>query len=286
MNNFWNFKVEEGELKMQNFGFIQTDLSVIVGKLFNVVIIIALMILSIKFGGYIINKIIKKNKVFSIDERKARTIETLLKSLLRYAVYIIGVFLILANFLAGITVSIGVGAAVFGFAAQNLIKDIINGIFILFEDQFVVGDYISVNKISGIVESMELRITKIRDFNGDLHIVPNSSINQVTNHSRGNMRILVDVSITYQANVDEAINVIKETCLKAYEEHEDIVEIPKVVGVVNLAETGVTIRTVGKAKPMSQWDCENKLRKDIKLALDKANIQIAYPAAKACTANN
>lgn len=156
-----------------------------------------------------------------------------------------------------------------GLGAQSLIKDVINGFFILLEDQYSVSDYVTIDDKSGIVESIELRLTKIRDFNGDLHLIPNGSISRVTNHSRGNMRIMLDIDIAYDKNVDLVQQIIDQVCVSFKEQNPNMVEGPKVLGVSALKEDCMTLRVVGKSKPMTQWDCEMKLREDIRSALKK-----------------
>lgn len=249
-------------------------------NIIKVAIILILMYLTIKIGNKIINKFVERQSKmrFSLDEKKSKTMGAVLKSILKYSVYFFGIFIIMEMLfgIQGLTFA-SIGGVAIGFGAQNLVKDIINGFFILFEDQYAVGDYVSIQEKNGIVESIELRITRIRDFNGDLHIIPNGSIREVTNHSRGNIRILIDIDIANDENVDKAILVIKEVCNKFKEENEDIVDGPNVLGIVQLKETATTIRIVGKTKPMTQWDIEMELRKRIKDVLDKENISRPYP---------
>ena len=222
----------------------------------------------------------RKKSIFSVDEKKINTLTGVLKNIVKYIFYFIGLIMVLDIFdinTSSILATAGIGGLAIGFGAQSLVKDIITGFFILFEDQFSVGEYIDVDDKSGVVESVELRVTKIRDFNGDLYIIPNGSIREVTNHSRGNIRILVDIDIANDENADKAILVIKETCEKFKKENKNVVDGPDVLGITQLKETGTTIRIVGKAKPMTQWDVEIELRKKIKDELDKENIRRAYP---------
>ncbi len=248
-------------------------------NIIKVIIILISMYLVVKIGNGIINRYISKQKnfKFSLDDRKAKTIGAVLKSILKYSVYLFGVFAIIETLFSkvGLTFA-GIGGVALGFGAQSLIKDIINGFFILFEDQFTVGDYINIDDKGGIVESIELRITKIRDFNGDLHIIPNGLITKITNHSRGNIRIVVDIDIAHDEDIDKAIGIMSDLCNKFKEENECVTEGPKVLGISALKDSGITIRVAGKSKPMTQWDTEMKLRKEIRDALNKSNIKIPY----------
>ena len=258
------------------------DIENIVNKGIRIVVIIILMYITIKIGNRLINKFVKKqiesNARFSMDNQKAKTIGEVLKSVLKYMTYFIGAALILSDAFNGISVAMAsVGGFALGFGAQSLVKDIINGFFILFEDQYGVGDHVTIGTFSGIVETIGIRTTVIRDFSGDVHLIPNGTINQVTNHSRGNIRFIVDVDISYEEDIDNAIKVISNVCNKYKSENEDIVEPIEVLGVNSLNASSVTIRIIGKTKPLKQWEAERELRKRVKKVLDEEGIEIPYP---------
>lgn len=264
----------------------QFNLSSVTNKIISnsikVILILIFMTVIIKVATSLIDKFVskQKNMRISFDEKKANTLGELLKSIVKYSVYFIGVMSILNTVFGTISITFaGIGGVAIGLGTQNLIKDIINGFFIIFEDQFAVGDYINIGDKGGIVESIGLRLTKIKDFNGDIHIIPNGSIAVITNHSRADMRILVDIEIAHEEDVDKVIDVLQSTCSEI-EGHEDIVEAPSVIGITSIKEAGFVIRIAGKAKPMTQWDIENLLRKKIKKSLDDNNIQISYPKRK------
>ncbi|MDU5261134.1 MAG: mechanosensitive ion channel family protein, partial [Clostridium celatum] len=241
------------------------------------------MYFSIRIGNKIINKFVDRQVAsktsFSLEPQKALTIGEVLKSVLKYTVYIIGIGSMLYDILAKIPVAlVSAGGFAIGLGAQSLVKDLINGFFVLFEDQYGVGDHVTIGQFSGIVESIGIRTTVLRDFTGDLHLIPNGSVLEVTNHSRGNIRFIVDVEIAYEENVDTAIEVIKKTSNLFEEKHKDKLRSEiDVLGVLSLNASGVTIRVVGRAEPLSQWEMERELRKDIKIALDEAGIEIPYP---------
>lgn len=246
-------------------------------EIIKIVIIISIMKLIIKLSNKVINKTIEKHSKsrFSVNVKKTKTIAALTKSIVRYTVYFFGISIILTDLFPTVTLTFaGIGGVAIGLGAQNIIKDVINGFFILIEDQFSVGDYINVDDKGGIVEGIELRVTKIRDFNGDLHIIPNSLIAKITNHSRGAIRINVDVCIAYDESIDKAISVINSACEKFKEKNEDIVEEPKVQGVTNFSSNGVYIKIAGKVKAMTQWKNENELRRLMKNELEEANIKM------------
>lgn len=255
----------------------------IINQSINVVIIIFLMFITIKFGNSIIKKFVQRqidSKLsFSMDQQKAMTIGEVLKSLLKYVVYFIGIGVMLSSLITNVPAGlVTAGGFAVGIGAQSLVKDLINGFFILFEDQFGVGDHVTIGRFTGIVETIGIRNTGIRDFTGDLHLLSNGTILEVTNHSRGNISFFVDVEIAYEENVEDALKVIERTC-KRFEEanDEDVMEPIQVLGVTALAASGVSIRVLGKARPLKQWAMERELRKEIKISLDSEGIEIPYP---------
>lgn len=251
-----------------------------------IIIVLSVMYVTVKLGNKIINKYVSKQKNFkiSLDEKKAKTIGAILKSVLKYGIYFFGIFTIITVIspkigITGLTFA-GIGGVALGLGAQSIIKDMINGFFILFEDQFAVGDYINIDDKSGIVESIELRITKIRDFNGDLHIIPNGLITKITNHSKGNARIIIDTDIAYDENINRVMDILSELCERFKNENSVIVEGPSVQGITNIKNDRVTIRIAARTKTMAQWDIEMKLRKEIWEILMRENIKIPYSSVK------
>lgn len=204
-------------------------------------------------------------KVFNarLEKGHANTIESLILSIIKYSFITVVVLLFIQNFVGtvGVTITSIIGVAL-GFASQSVIKDLFNGIFITFENQFTVGDYITINKgsdnFSGIVDSVQARITKLRDFNGDYHIIPNGFINQVTNHSRKDSRVLVDIQVDSTQKSDDIFKIINVALEKF--SHSDITVKPCIYGIVSINEISTTYRVVGYAKPLSHWKIENELR--------------------------
>jgi small conductance mechanosensitive channel len=245
-------------------------------------IIIALMLIS-HFGKKIIDGFFSRQKQsrFGFSEKRADTLSGLLKSALRYVLYIFGGLMILeqVGFIKTQTILVGagLGGIAVGFGAQSLVKDIINGFFILFEDQFSVGEYVTIEGMPGIVENIGLRVTKLKDFSGDLHIIPNGQIGKVSNHSRDNVRALVDIEVGYNADINKALNTLMEICEELKNEFDDIVEGPTTLGIVKLGYSGPTIRVALKVKPMKHWDIEMELRRRIKNVFEMENIIVPYP---------
>lgn len=260
----------------------------ILGKILQVVIILILMAIAIRVGNYIISKFVKRQAMsrasFTLDEKKANTIGEVLKSILRYSVYFFGVAAIVANLFTGISLTLAsIGGVALGFGAQNLVKDLINGFFILFEDQYAVGDYVTIGTFSGIVETIGIRTTVLKGFNGDTHLIPNGTILQVTNHSRGAMKVEVDVAVPYEENFDKVANIINNACKRVSEGNENIIDEPKVLGIISLDSSSMIIRVNGTSKPMGQWEIERTLKKEIKKSLEEEKIEIPYPKTEMIT---
>lgn len=272
MNNLITSYIGKFNLsKITNESF---DINKFINNCIQIAVIILIMYISIKIGCIIIEKTLKKHQaVFSIDEKKTKTLIAVLKSILRYSVYFIGIMAIFS------TVSIAaasIGGVTVGLAAQSLIKDVINGIFILLENQFAVGDSVTIEQKTGVVESLELRVTKIRGANGDLYIIPNGSIKDVTNHSRGNLRISANINIDYNENVDNAFRIINSACEKfSIKAGDDIMEKPKVFGITDFKPNGMNIMVIGKVKASTQGGNEVELRRFIINELIENNVKLA-----------
>ena len=238
--------------------------------------------LALTFVNYAVDRWVEAvgddDSEFSDAEKRAHTISYLLKSTFRYLLYFIGFMMILKEIgldIAPALAGAGVMGLAIGFGAQTLVKDILSGFFILFEDQFHVGDYIKIGGVQGTVEKMALRLTVIRSFDGALHMFPNSAMETVSILSRGYSRAIVEVGVTYNEDID----VLRETMCEivADFEHPDTLEKPIVLGVTNLGDFDVTFRVAVRTKPLAHWSVERELRQVIKRGLDKRGIEIPFP---------
>ncbi|MCK9444677.1 MAG: mechanosensitive ion channel family protein [Tissierellaceae bacterium] len=246
---------------------------------------IAIILLAAKVISSLTNRIIdrallnrKESNFFSVSKR-AHTIGELLKKVVRYALYFIAVISILDIFninTTSILATAGIGGLAIGFGAQSLVKDVITGFFIFIEDQYAVGDYIKLDSLEGTVEEMGLRVTKLRAFSGELHIIPNGKIQVVTNSTRGAMRALVVISAPYEEDADKVIDILEEVCQDIKSANDAVLEGPTVLGITDLAEDYISITIVAKTKPMSQWSVEREIRKKAKEAFNRENIEIPY----------
>jgi len=248
---------------------------------FRIAVVLILSLLIIKIGSKLVDRLIHLQHLEgrNYNENKTKTLTGLLRSMIKYVTYFVAFVNILDIFgvdTASILAAAGVGGLAIGFGAQSLVKDVISGFFIIFEDQYNVGDYIEVTGASGIVTEIGLRTTRIRAFGGELHIVPNGEITRVTNHSRGDMRAQVEVSVACDEDVDRIISILKEVCDEVKAKRDDIISGPEVLGVTKLGpwEMGITI--TARTIPMQQWSVERNLRKAINQRFKQEGIEIPY----------
>ncbi|OGO76830.1 MAG: hypothetical protein A2Y23_09065 [Clostridiales bacterium GWB2_37_7] len=218
---------------------------------------------------------------FKMDEKKSGTLVGILRSVVKYAVYIIMGISILDTLnipTQPILATAGLGSLAIGFGAQSLVRDVFNGFFILFEDQYAVGDYITINGVTGTVEDIGLRITRIRSFNGELYIIPNGEVKAVINASRGNSLAIVDVGVAYENDQEKALGILTDTATLYFEKNKDkVAEKPEVLGIIRLGESDVVIRTIIKTQPLMHWKVEREMRMLILEVFKKEKIEIPYP---------
>lgn len=260
----------------------ETILLIWAEKLLTIFIIYIIARLLQKAGSKVIDRYFKKKAegTPATEERKAHTLQPLFKQIWRYLVSFIALLIILGQLgveLTPLLATAGVAGIAIGFGAQRLVRDFITGFLLLLEDQYAIGDFITVSNYIGVVEEVGLRVTKLRDFNGDLHIIPNGNIENVTNHARGEIRAMVDVSVSYEADIDRAISVLEELSAEMSGQYPEILEGPIVLGVTDLADSGIVIRLIARTEPLQHWRIERELRRAIKKKFDRENIEIPYP---------
>jgi small-conductance mechanosensitive channel len=177
----------------------------------------------------------------------------------------------------------GVASIVIGFGAQSLIKDLINGVFILLEQWYQVNDIITIGDTTGTVERFNLRTTVIRDLEGTLHFVPNGEISKLSNRTHTWSRALIQIGVHYKENIDKVIKVLEEVfdeLISDKKYKKSILERPEILGeggVSELSDSAVVFTIICKVKPGQQWTIARQLRKRIKERFDREGIEIPYP---------
>lgn len=214
---------------------------------------------------------------------RVKTISGVTKSIATLSGFTIGS--LVALLILGVDiVPILTGASLIGvaisLASQNLIKDAINGFLIILEDQYAVGDVINVGSFGGLVENLNLRITQLRDSEGRLITIPNSEIKTVANLSSRWSRADLNIPVAYNTDIDEALKLINSIGLGMDGEaqwQDQILEPPQVLGVEQFSDRGLMIRVWIKTQPLKQWDVAREYRRRVKIAFDKAGIDIPLP---------
>ncbi|MBB5149615.1 MULTISPECIES: mechanosensitive ion channel family protein [Ureibacillus] len=257
----------------------------IVGASIKIIAIFLLSYLIVFIGKRIIARIFKlrMQSPLKYSERRQQTLLKLSQSVLSYVVYfsaIIGALSSLNINVAGLLAGAGIAGLAIGFGAQNLVKDVITGFFIIFEDQFGVGDYVRINTSSaaeGTVTEIGLRTTKIVGTTGEVYIVPNGQITEVVNFSLNNSKAVIDMQVGIEADIEKIENVMTEYLKTLPKQYEELVDVPKFVGVQNVTGTEITIRIVAETKPQQHYGIARIIRRDVKKILEKNGIPMAYP---------
>ncbi len=219
----------------------------------------------------------------STNLQRINTIAQVIKGVKMVVIYTAGLIWVLQwlNLLPGSVLALGtLLALVLSFAAQNLVKDLVNGFLILIEDQFRIGDVIVVGDIDGFVENLNLRITQLRNPEGQLITLPNSSITQVRNLTRDWSRATLDFEVAYNTDINLALAVVRETADHMAQDPEwqsIILDTNEFFGVQEISHTGILIRIWIKTIPLKQWLVSMEFRRRLKLAFDRQGIQIGAP---------
>lgn len=250
-----------------------------------------------KINSIISNNTFANSYVFLPDvsrrlQVRVNTFSRLFRGIITFLWIGIGIFVALsilglniAPFLAGA----GVLGLAFSFASQNLIKDTINGLLIVLEDQYAVGDVVTIGEVGGMVENLNLRITQLRDGEGRLITIPNSSITLVANHSNGWSRSDLRITFAYQTNADEAIALVEKVANLMYQDcdcQEKLIEAPQILGVEDFGERGFVVRVWFKTEPLKQWEVSREFRRRVKNAFEEANIILPLPQQQIWLNNN
>ena len=216
------------------------------------------------------------------NERQRQRVETvgsLLRSIVTFVVVTLAVLTIMALLgipLGPLLASAGVAGVALGIGAQSLVKDFLSGIFMMIEDQYGVGDVIDTGEAIGTVEEVTLRITRLRDANGNTWYVRNGEIIRVGNRSQGYSTAIVDMPVSYAESVERVVGVIRDTATAMGQDPDwadKFVEEPQVLGVESIVGMTMTIRTIAQCVPGENFAVQREMRERLKAALDAAEVQ-------------
>ena len=247
-----------------------------------VLFIVLLAVVVVKIGKGIIRRVftMKIRTKLRPSERREKTLKKLLENALAYIVYFSAIIAILSEFgieITGLLAGAGVLGLAVGFGAQSLVKDVISGFFIIFEDQFSVGDYVRIGDAEGTIEEIGLRTTKVSAYGGEIYILPNGNISEVINFSINNSLAIVDIRVAYETDILRAESLIEQFIASLSVGYEELISPPTLIGIQDLAASEVVFRVTAETEPVMQWAFARKFRKDLKLFLDEHDIEIPYP---------
>lgn len=214
-------------------------------------------------------------------QRRLETASSIMQSVSRYVIWFIAIMgmvgeLGFTSTVNSMLTAAGIGGIALGIGAQSFIKDVVAGIFFVFEDQMAVGDYITAADISGTVQEITLRTTVIRGYRGEVHVVPNGSIGVLTNLSRAEALAVVDISVAPGTDLPRAMACMREEGEAFGRESEDAVEPPVIAGVNALEPNAVTLRLTQRVRPMARWSAERALKQRIRERFDREGFETPY----------
>lgn len=250
----------------------------------------ALKVVLLTIGAYILIRVVRMiiRKSFSVrfkgpikvTGRRHQTLSKLLENVVTYVIWFMAMVTILSLFsinISGIIAGAGVVGLAVGFGAQNLVRDVITGFFIIFEDQFSVGDYVRINQAEGTVQEIGLRTTKVQAWTGEIFIFPNGNVTDVVNFSLHNSIAVVDLSISHDSDLAKVERLIMEFLETVQPNYEEVISPAELLGVQNMTATEVVMRLTAETLPMQHFGVARRMRRDLKEFFDARGVELPYP---------
>ncbi len=250
-----------------------------------IVLILILMLVAIKAADILSRRIlIRKHKEEDVEyQKRIDTLSTILRNLLTGVIIIVAAIMILGELavkVGPVLATAGVVGVAIGFGAQHLVRDLISGFFILWDDQIRIGDVVQIASRGGLVERITLRMTILRDLAGNVHFVRNGEIDVVTNMTKEWSRYVFEIGVAYREDVDEVIEVVKQVDdeLRADPAFtNDILEPIEILGLDKFADSAIVIKARTKTKPIRQWAVGREFNRRLKKRFDELDIEIPFP---------
>lgn len=228
--------------------------------------------------------LVKRTKKTDVEyQKRADTLASVIKNLLNVLVLAVALITVLGQLgiqIGPVLAAAGVVGLAVGFGAQSLVKDVINGFFILLEDQIRVGDVVAIGDNAGLVERVNLRMTVLRDLTGTVHFIPNGAISIVKNMTKGFSRYVFEIGVAYREDVDEVIGVMKavdEDLRNDPDFKDDILEPLEILGLDKFDSSAIVIKAFTTTAPIKQWGIAREFNRRLKKAFDEKNIEIPFP---------
>ena len=253
--------------------------------IFIIIIAYLLKIISKRFIKRVVKAAVSSEKIVTTDAELKRmtTLVRIFSWTVSIIIVVMASMMVVQEFgvkIGPILASAGIVGIAIGFGGQYLVRDLITGFFIIFENQYRIGDVVTIVGISGAVEDINLRITTLRDMNGTVHYIPHGEIKTVSNMAKQFSKININLSVSYKANIQHVKSVINSVGLQMAEDEDwkdYITEAPCFLRVDSLDDSSVSIKVVGVTIPLKQWDVAGEFRKRIKEAFEIEGIEIPYP---------
>ncbi len=263
----------------------------LLGRTFTVSIIVIVAFLAIRFVSRLTSPIIEQYLAHRVHEdkdsdevqRRTKTLQGVVSNTLSSIIFAMAFFMVLSELgvnIAPLIAGAGVAGIAIGFGAQNIIKDIFAGVFIMMEDQFRVGDVAQLAGVVGIIEDINLRRTTLRDFHMNQHIIPNGEIGIASNYTKEKSRVNLDIEVAYKEDLDEVMAIIDRVGAEISADPEwapKITDPLKAMRVQEFGASGIAIKVMGETVPMEQWAVAGEFRRRIKRVFDDEGIEIPFP---------
>lgn len=240
--------------------------------------------------GHIVERVVRGHRYATKTEehQREKTLKTIFRTTSGVVLWTIGAIIILWELhinIAALLTGAGLISIVAGLGAQSLIKDWLAGIFIIMENQYRVDDIITLTAsngatVSGVVEDVSVRLTRLRDMDGNLHIITNGSINIISNQSYRFANVNVDIQVTYDTDIDLVEKLVNQAGVAVAGQDkwkEQVIEAIQFLRVDKLGESSVTIKALGKVRAGSQWDIAGAFRRELQTSFKKHHIAAPYP---------
>ena len=258
--------------------FISSGLKII---LIAIVTLIVIKVVSIFTSR--LTELFSKKRVDEESKKRAATLSSVIKNLLIVVILAIALITVLGEMgieIGPILAAAGIVGLAVGFGAQSLVKDVINGFFILLEDQIREGDVVQIAGRGGLVEKVTLKMTILRDLAGTVHYIPNGTIDVVANMTKGFSRYVFEVGVAYREDVDEVMEVLKEVdedLRNDPEYKDDILQPIEILGLDKFDNSAVVIKARTTTKPIKQWRVGREFNRRLKKVFDERDIEIPFP---------
>lgn len=258
--------------------FLTTGLKILFVVIITLIVMKAVKVISSRWSSLFLKK--EKDEE---SKKRAKTLGSVIQKASIAVVLVIAVMTILGQLgiqIGPLLAAAGVVGLALGFAGQSLAKDVINGFFILLWDQIREGDVVQISGRAGLVEKINLKMTILRDLAGNVHFIPHSSIDVVTNMTKGYSCYVFEVGVAYREDVDEVIEVIKEVDEELREDpdfKEDILRPIEIFGLDKFGDSAIVIKARTTTKPIKQWRVGREFNRRLKKKFDERDIEIPFP---------